>query len=119
LKFNSIHRGNEQSPFQITWLKETIATIEFYKYCKNFSQNCLTIYELSMDANLGNINIRKYENGASMVVRTVQDKINDAINEIEIILPKLNKIGFIRMFFLYSKGYFDYFLNEKETINEK
>ncbi len=100
--YNSIHRGNEQSPFQNYWLKQALSMPEFYELCKPILQDSLEISELINDANIEQLGRRKRDNGTSLVPSDVQDLMKDASSKIDQLLPNLkrhtNFFGFYLLF---------------------
>lgn len=84
-KFNSIHRGNKQSPFQYHWLAEILQNLDFYEQCKDIAEVSLEAFELSKDANNGQLDRRKL---APSSVQGMMRNIADGVNKE---LPQLNK----------------------------
>src|SRR5579862_7383779 len=62
-KFNSMGRGNSQSPFQLHWLEKALHNLNFHKQCSNIAIKSLDVFELAKDANIDKIEHRKYPSG--------------------------------------------------------
>ena len=108
-KFNVKQRGNEQSPFQFFWLEKILSTIEVHLYCEEITFELLEILEFCKDANLGNIEKRKHENGVPMVAGSVQEKIENILDKIKKKLPIIKTTSFFQLFLsFYSRKYFNH-----------
>lgn len=98
--FNSIHRGSSQSPFQLEWQSKILSMLEFHQQFPILMQKSCEIFELSKDANSDQLRRRKLDNGVGMVAGSVQGLINEAINDINALLPEIEKratlYGFIK-----------------------
>ncbi|MCK4651096.1 hypothetical protein KAT08_02875 [Candidatus Babeliales bacterium] len=104
-KYNSKHRGNEQSRFKITSLTKAIENPLFYTLYKSIAEECLKINELANDANQGQLFRRK------MVPADVQEMMTEVADKINEILPELEKsttlLGYIHFLIkkLFSSKY--------------
>jgi hypothetical protein len=89
--YNRQHRGNQQSPFKIKVLEQATDFLELHEQCPDLAEKCLRLLELCHDANSGQISRRKYESGAPMQPGTVQELFEEALNNIDALLPNLKK----------------------------
>ena len=84
-EFNSIHRGDQQSPFQISCLEKALSNPYLFEQCDDLASKSLELFELAKDANSGNLWRRGF------VPSHVQDKMTIIATEISTILPIVKK----------------------------
>jgi len=97
-RYNSIHRGNSQSKFQLYWFEQAFALLEFYEYCPALYEKCHEAFELAKDANCDQITSRK------MVPSDVQVRMRTIADEIETAIPQLRtKTRFLNFLCTYFK----------------
>jgi len=89
--FNSRHRGDTRSQFQLYWFEKALMLPEFYEYAPEISLKCLGAFEYAKDANSGNLNSRTDEKNHRMVASDVQTMMIEISKSIKEIIPSLNK----------------------------
>jgi hypothetical protein len=94
--YNQSHRGNSKNPFQVTWLKQALSMFELYKFCPELSKQCLNAFELAQEANIDQLDRRKF------VPSNVQDIMSDISLEIKNIISNLEKQTGL-MYYIFKK----------------